>query len=185
MLTNKPKYESRNMQNLFTTSFTKNKKISGMMHLSALKSKLKLICHLYWNSISLFNILFEKSPKKVLENCFHCILRGSKNKIFSRITSTMKTQLKIRNNYGCNKKWASFLRKNILLEFTPICQQKSSHSTFEVLVWQIPKSCLRHSRNSYSMFTLDGILFCNLYDHKNLYSHYETNFASCGLWAIH
>ena len=30
------------------------------------------------------------------------------------------------------------------------------------------------------MFTLDGILFCNLYDHKNLYSHYETNFASCG-----
>ena len=24
------------------------------------------------------------------------------------------------------------------------------------------------------------VYFCNLYDHKNLYSHYETNFASCG-----
>ena len=92
----------------------------------------------------------------------------------------MINQLKIRNNDGCNKKWISFLRNNVLLKFTPICHQKSSHSIFEVLVWQIPKSCLRHSRNSYSMFTLDGILFCNLYDHKNLYSHYETNFASCG-----
>ena len=87
----------------------------------------------------------------------------------------------LKQNNGKNIiKEITFTQNNFLPEFCPICQQKSRHSCFEVLVWQIPKACLRHSGNSYSMFTLDGILFCNLYDHKNLYSHYETNFASCG-----
>ena len=87
----------------------------------------------------------------------------------------------LKQNNGKNIiKEITFTQNNFLPEFCPICQQKSRHSCFGVLVWQIPKACLRHSGNSYSMFTLDGILFCNLYDHKNLYSHNETNFASCG-----